>query len=125
EVYPDIRFPAELRLDSARAAEATPAPEQSASSEPSESGERGRTREYQLISGLPMSARQLETFDNMKGKYFSAPDAAEVILQSDEAKALSDKPEDLIGKEIVLRYASRHLLKDNGTAASAAAEYGA
>jgi len=114
-----------LRLDSARAAEATPAPGQSASSEPSESGERGRTREYQLISGLPMSARQLETFDNMKGKYFSAPDAAEAILQSDEAKSLSDKPEDLIGKQIVLRYASRHLLKDNDAATSAASEFGA
>src|SRR5437588_5171970 len=42
EVYPDIRFPAELRLDSGSAAEDPPAPEagakQSTSSEASESG---------------------------------------------------------------------------------------
>jgi putative ABC transport system permease protein len=137
EVYPDIRFPAELRLNSANSS-------RSASALPSESGqipknsskEKGQpddtvahdgadSRDYQLISGLPMSARQIETFDSMKGNYFSAPDAAEIILQTDEAKALNEKPEDLIGKEIVLRYASRHLLKDTDTGASAASEYGA
>src|SRR6185312_14649164 len=87
--------------------------------------EGGNSREYQLISGLPMSARQLESFDNLKGKYFSAPDASEIILQSDEAKTLSDKPEDLIGKQIVLRYASRRLMQDNGADAAAASQYGA
>jgi ABC-type antimicrobial peptide transport system permease subunit len=71
-----------------------------------------------------MSAHQLESFDNMKGKYFSSADAAEIILQSDEAKTLTDKPDDLLGKEIVLRYASRHLLNDDG-GSSAASEYGA
>ena len=126
EVYPDIRFPAEVRLDSASltqtAADATAATNESASAD---GGVRPSSREYQLISGLPMSARQLESFDNMKGRFFSAPDAAEVILQSDEAKSLSDKPEDLLGKEIILRYASRHLLQDNAAATSAASEFGA
>ena len=126
EVYPDVRFPAELRLTSSSPTPAT------ASADPAKPGsdsqpasENNNGREYQLISGLPMSARQLETFDNMKGKYFSAPNAAEIILQSDEAKTLTDKPEDLLGKEIFLRYAWRHLLKDSEAAASAASDFGA
>jgi len=128
EVYPDIRFPAEVKLDAAAKVQDPAAPKPNAakseSGEPVESGERGSGRDFQLISGLPMSARQLETFDNMKGKFFSAPDAAEVILQSDEARSLSDKPEDLLGKDVVIRYASRHLLKDDA-ANSAASEFGA
>lgn len=129
EVYPDVRFPAELRWTSATYGQQSSAPNSiappvKATSDPQQAGEGSGGREYQLISGLPMSARQLETFDSMKGKYFSAPDAAEIILQSDEAKALSDKPDDLIGKEIILRYASRHLLKDNDAATSAASEFG-
>src|SRR5215468_7688495 len=128
EVYPDIRFPAEVKLDASGTAQD---PAQQPDATRSESGERAassesaRGRDYQLISGLPMSARQLETFDNMKGKYFSAPDAAEVILQTDEARSLSEKPEDLLGKDILIRYASRHLLKDNDPAASGALEFGA
>lgn len=128
EVYPDIRFPAEVKLDSAGVVQDPPqqsAGTKSESGEAAASGDSSRGRDYQLISGLPMSARQLETFDNMKGKYFSAPDAAEVILQSDEARSLSDKPEDLLGKDIVIRYASRHLLKDNDSAAAGASEFGA
>ena len=128
EVYPDVRFPAELRLSSAApqsSASAENASTATTSPDTAPAGQSANGREYQLISGLPMSARQLETFDNMKGKYFSASDAPEVILQTDEAKNLSDKPEDLIGKEIVLRYASRHLLKDPGATSSAASEFGA
>lgn len=126
EAYPDVRFPAELKLPSAntsssQANQTTSGSSGGTSAQPTE----GQTaREYQLISGLPMSARQLESFDNMKGKYFSSADAAEVILQSDEAKTLIDKPDDLLGKEIVLRYASRHLLHDEGSS-SAASDYGA
>ena len=129
EVYPDVRFPAELKLDGGmptRSAAATGAKQ--AMDDPPEndsSAQNGPSREFQLIGGLPMSARQLETFDNMKGKYFSAPDAGEIILQADEARNLTEKPEDLIGKDIVLRYASRHLLKDDAANSSAASEYGA
>src|SRR6185437_9021517 len=115
EVYPDVRFPAELRLSSANAGNSATKPITASSGGDSakEATQTQDSHEFQLISGLPMSARQLESFDNMKGKYFSAPDAAEVILQSDEAKTLADKPEDLLGKDIVLRYASRHLLNDD------------
>lgn len=131
EVYPDVRFPAELKLETgspAQVASADPTTKKAIDppAESSQSGPNANSREYQLVSALPMSARQLETFDTMKGKYFSGPDAPEVILQADEAKNLSDKAEDLIGKQIVLRYASRHLLSDeNSGASSAASEYGA
>jgi putative ABC transport system permease protein len=129
EVYPDIRFPAELRLASVSPAQpAQTAAMTAPANDPPENGraqQRPDSREYQLISALPMSARQLETFDNMKGKYFSGPDAPEVILQADEAKALSDHPDELIGKDIVVRYASRHLLNTDENASSAASEYGA
>ncbi len=126
EVYPDVRFPAELKRLSATAASSLPKAQTATSNSEasSQTAEGQNSREYQLISGLPMSARQLESFDNMKGNYFSAPGAAEIILQSDEAKTLTDKPDDLLGKNVVLRYASRHLLNDDGSA-SAASEYGA
>jgi putative ABC transport system permease protein len=122
EVYPDVRFPAEIRLGDDKVA--PPSAETSTSESQGEprTDAAGAQRNYQLISGLPMSARRLESFDNLKGQYFSAPDAAEIILQSDEAKNLTDKPEDLIGKQVTLRYASRHELKDTGAAAS---EFGA
>src|SRR5947207_1544382 len=107
EVYPDIRFPAEVRLDSGNSTQAGASANvtQATPSSPTANTARGgvNSREYQLISGLPMSARQLETFDNMKGRFFSAPNSAEVILQSDEARTLSERPEELIGKDIVLR----------------------
>jgi putative ABC transport system permease protein len=126
EVYPDVRFPAELKLLSANAVTSPTNNSSAASSNETraQSSEGQPSREYQLISGLPMSARQLESFDSMKGKYFSSADAAEIILQSDEAKTLTDKPDDLLGKDIVLRYASRHLLNDDGSS-SAASQYGA
>ena len=122
EVYPDVRFPAELRLDGTRPASQADDPEGNP-----DSGKQpaGRQQEYQLVSGMPMSARQLESFDNLKGQYFSAANAPEIILQSDEAKNLSDAPDTLIGKEIVLRYASRHLLKNTAADSAAAAEFGA
>ena len=129
EAYPDVRFPAELRStsnpSSSPARPETSADPAKSSSESQAASDSPGGREYQLVSGLPMSARQLETFDNMKGAFFSAPDAAEIILQSEEAKTLSDKPEDLLGKEVLVRYAWRHLLKDNGASASAASEFGA
>jgi putative ABC transport system permease protein len=122
EVYPEVRFPAELKLD-----EGKPAPQGDDRGGNPDSGNQpaGRQQEYQLVSGLPMSARQLESFDTLKGQYFSAPNAPEIILQSDEAKNLSESPDSLIGKEIVLRYASRHLLKNAAADSAAAAEFGA
>ncbi|MBZ5510244.1 MAG: ABC transporter permease [Acidobacteriia bacterium] len=60
-----------------------------------------------MVAALPPSARDREAFDGMTGKFFSGPDAEEVILESDFAKDLAPDPKSLVGKEIILQYAER------------------
>ena len=88
EVYPEFRFAADARLDAA-----------------------GHLAQ---VASLPASASSNEAFEDMQGRFFSAPDAREVILQLDVARALADtqhlQPADLLGKQIVLRYAGRQPL---------------
>jgi putative ABC transport system permease protein len=60
-----------------------------------------------FMGSLSPSAKSSETFDSMQGKFFSSPTAKEAILQQDFAARLEKKPKDVIGKEIVLRYAER------------------
>ena len=43
---------------------------------------------FGFVTGLPMSARENEAFDNLQGKFFSGSDADEVILLKDFAKEL-------------------------------------
>jgi putative ABC transport system permease protein len=60
---------------------------------------------YGFVTGLPMSARENEAFDNLQGKFFSRSDADEVILLNDFAKELDPAdPKVLIGQEVTLRY---------------------
>ncbi|HXQ26899.1 MAG TPA: FtsX-like permease family protein [Candidatus Acidoferrales bacterium] len=84
EVYPEIRFPTEIRFAG------NPYPT--------------------VVAGLAPSARSDGAFDGMKGTYFSSPSADEAILQIDFARELSNQPDTLIGQEIVLRYAERQAL---------------
>ncbi len=66
---------------------------------------------FGFVTGLPMSARENEAFDNLQGKFFSGSDVAEVILLNDFAKELDPKnPKDLIGKEVTLRYGEHQSL---------------
>jgi putative ABC transport system permease protein len=81
EVYPDIRFDTEMRYKD----------------EP----------HIANVGGLMPSARNNEAFDTLKGSFFSSPEAPEAILMSSLAKDIDPKPESLIGKEIVIRYAER------------------
>jgi len=81
EVYPQIRFVAQAKLDG------------------------GGTNTSVL--GLPESSRTSGAFDGMKGSFFSSAQAQEVILQRDFAKELSTAPDSLVGKELTLRYAER------------------
>lgn len=81
EVYPDMRFMAEVSA--------------------------GAKPQFVQVSSLPPSAKDREAFENLHGKFFSAPDAAEAILQDEFARTLSDKPESLIGQELSIRYAER------------------
>jgi len=82
EVYPQVRFLAEVRLD-------------------------GKSSNSNVV-GLPDSDRFNGTFDGIKGKAFSSPTADEAILKSELAKELAPDPATLLGKEFVLRYARRH-----------------
>jgi len=92
EVYPDFRFAADARLGSA-----------------------GHLAQ---VASLPLSAASNDAFEGMQGHFFSAPDAREIILQLDFARELAEtqqlQPADLLGKEIVLRYAGRQPLPPPG-----------
>jgi putative ABC transport system permease protein len=85
EVYPEVEFTADARL-----------------------GDEGRLTR---VSSLPSSASSNEAFEGMLGRFFSAPDARETILHIELAQTLAEiqglQPADLIGKEVVLRYAGR------------------
>jgi putative ABC transport system permease protein len=71
----------------------------------------GGQTHFGFVTGLPMSARENEAFDNLQGKFFSRSDADEVILLNDFAKELDPKnPKDLIGKEVTLRYGEHQSL---------------
>jgi len=84
EVYPQIRFVADVRYAS--------------------------KSETTSVLGLPDSSRSSGAFDGMTGAYFSSPTANEAILQVEFAKALSDQPPSLVGKDLTLRYAERAAL---------------
>jgi putative ABC transport system permease protein len=89
EVYPQIRFFTEVRFD----------------------GKPFAT----VVAGMPESSKQSGAFDGMQGSFFSSPNADEAILQSEFAKELNPQSKDLIGKDLVLRYAERQSLpSDSG-----------
>ncbi len=92
EVYPQIRFPTEVRF----------------------AGKPYAT----MVAGIPDSARGNGAFDGINGNFFSGGNADEAILQSEFAKDLSDKPSSLIGKDLVLRYAERQALGTQAAGAS-------
>ena len=92
EVYPQIRFFTEVRFDGKPFAA--------------------------VVAGMPESSKQSGSFDDMQGSFFSAANADEAILQIEFAKELNPQTKDLIGKDLVLRYAGRQsLASDSGGAA--------
>lgn len=99
EVYPEIRFQVEARHD-------------------------GKSY-FATVAGLPPSAKSNDAFDEMKGKFFSAPDVEETVLLLEFAKELSDKPETLIGQDLVIRYAERQPSPPEADARAAANGNGA
>jgi putative ABC transport system permease protein len=84
EVYPQIRFFTEVRFD----------------------GKPFAT----VVAGMPESSKQSGSFDGMQGSFFSSANADEAILQVEFAKELNPQTRDLIGKDLVLRYAERQSL---------------
>lgn len=88
EVYPDLRFTGDVRF--------------------------GTNGQVTQIASLPPSASSEDAFEDMQGHFFASPQAHQVILQTDLANDLAEsehlQPADLIGREIVLRYAGRQPL---------------
>ena len=101
EVYPDIRLMAELRY----------------------LGDTADSKlHYAAIASLPMSGSASESIDELQGKYFSTGNAEECIILSDFGRELLGLPiaratdkqkltkeqvNQLLGKDITLRYAER------------------
>jgi putative ABC transport system permease protein len=94
EVYPQIRFFTEVRFE----------------------GKPFAT----MVAGMPESSKQSGAFDGMQGNFFTSPNADEAILQAEFAKELNPQTKDLIGKELVLRYAERQSLAPESQSGSAA-----
>ena len=89
EVYPQMRFPTEVRYN----------------------GNPYST----IVAGVPDSARGNGSYDGIQGSFFSGPNADEAILQIEFAKDLSEQTATLIGKDLVVRYAERQALApENG-----------
>jgi putative ABC transport system permease protein len=84
EVYPQMRFPTEVRYN----------------------GNPYST----IVAGVPESARGNGSYDGIQGSFFSGPNADEAILQIEFAKDLSEQMATLIGKDLVVRYAERQAL---------------
>lgn len=71
----------------------------------------GGQTHFGFVTGLPMSARENEAFDNLQGRFFSGHEAEEVILLNDFAKELDPQsPKSLIGQEVTLRYGEHQSL---------------
>lgn len=99
EVYPEFRFTGDLRF-----------------------GEAGHLTQ---VTSLPQSASTSDGLEGMQGRFFSAPDAHEIILQADAAADLADsqhlQPADMLGKDLILRYAGREPLPANSASRDRAA----
>ena len=76
----------------------------------------GGETHFGFVTGLPMSAKENEAFDTLKGKFFSSDNADEAILLLDFAKELDPKnPSGLIGQDISLRYGERQALSQDSS----------
>ncbi len=81
EVYPEIRFPAEVRYSGAA--------------------------HFTMVSSLPPSARSRDAFEGIQGSFFTAPQADEAILQVEFARELASQPATLLGQDLLLHYFER------------------
>lgn len=82
---------------------------------------------FSVVGGLPPSARGSEAFDDFQGRFFSGPGAAEVIILADfgrellglpaqprnsEVKLSPEQANQLLGHDVILRYAQRQESSD-------------
>jgi ABC-type antimicrobial peptide transport system permease subunit len=76
------------------------------------------------VAGIPASARGDGAFDEMKGSFFSGPEANEAIIQIEFARDLAKQTDSLIGKDLVLRYAEKEPLPADPPATATAGAAG-
>ena len=95
EVYPEIRFPTEIRFDGVPYST--------------------------VVAGVPESGPAQRRLRRHDRQFFSGPAADEAILQIEFARQLSPVANSLLGKELVLRYAERQALPAEPDANSARA----
>jgi putative ABC transport system permease protein len=85
EVFPELRFTADLRY--------------------------GDSGHVNAAASVPMSARGTGQFDSLTGSFFSSADASEAILHKDLAQQIAEEskipPASLIGQDLSLRYPQR------------------
>lgn len=75
-----------------------------------EIGYGGQTH-FGFVTGLPLSARENEAFETLKGKFFSSNEADEIVILKDFAKELNDKDATaVVGQQVTLRYGERQAL---------------
>ena len=67
--------------------------------------EYGGVSHFTLMAGLPWSARDEDSVEKVKGRFFSSANADEVLLQRDFAKKLEKDPDWALGKTMTVRYA--------------------
>ena len=85
-------------------------------------GGKAEDTHFTVVGGLPQSAQGSEAFDDFQGKFFSSPNAAEVIILADfgrallglpsepgnaEVKLTKDQADQLLDHDVILRYAER------------------
>jgi FtsX-like permease family len=95
---------------------------------------------FTVVGGLPSSARNSEAFDDFQGRYFSGPNAAEVIILADfgrallglpaelrnsEVKLTKEQADQLLDHDVILKYAERQSSDAAAPAADAAKGSGA
>jgi len=71
----------------------------------------GGQTHFGFVTGLPMSARENEAFETLKGQFFSDNEANEIVILKDFAKELNEKdPDAVLGQDVTLRYGERQAL---------------
>jgi len=73
----------------------------------------GDKTNFTMLAGLPQSAHDEDAVEKVKGRFFSAPNANEVLLQRDFAKKLEKDADSVLGKTLTLRYAQRQSSDSN------------
>lgn len=96
EVFPEVRFTSDLRY--------------------------GDVGHVYAASSVSQAEKGTGPFDSLQGSFFSAPDAAEVIIHKELAQQIADEakiqPSTLIGQTVTLRYPRRERVPNTGTSAA-------